>query len=151
MLGGSVGNLNDGVTTVQQGLLIPSGGQQNSLPQLTATAYLNGVALSPQPSFKWESSNPDVCAVDQSGNCTRVTNSNASSFDSNGGVSVGQLGGISNIRATALRPDGSVSGVGGEITIVIQNCAARQFAPTGIFDAAANNSPSANGFYDLVN
>ena len=38
---------------------------ETTLPQLTATAYLKGVALDPQPSFKWYSSNPDVIAVDQ--------------------------------------------------------------------------------------
>jgi Bacterial Ig-like domain (group 2) len=95
--------------------------QQNTLPQLTATAYLNNVALNPQPSFKWYSSNPDVATVDQVGNVSRaVANNNASSFDSNGAVSTGQLGGLVQIRAVALRPDGSESGVEGTINIAVQ-------------------------------
>jgi hypothetical protein len=147
MLGAPVGGLNEGVSTSQQGLLVPSVAPQVTLPQLTATAYLDAVALDPQPGFLWESSNPGVCAVDQNGNCTRVVNNNAFSYDSNGGVSVGQLGGISNIRATALRPDGSVSGVWGEVTVAVQAQAARQ---SGGATPAARNAPSATGFYDLV-
>lgn len=155
MLGAPVGGLNEGVTTAAQGLLVPSVAPQTTLPQLIATAYLSGVALDPQPSFKWESSNPGVCAVDQNGNCTRVVNDNASSFDSNGGVSVGQIGGISNIRATALRPDGSVSGVWGEIPVAVQAQSPRQFSPVtrGIatFPAAGYSSPTSNPeFFNLV-
>jgi hypothetical protein len=153
MLGAPVGGLNEGVTTASQGLLVPSVAPQVTLPQLTATAYLDGVALDPQPSFKWESSNPGVCAVDQAGNCSRVVNDDASSFDSNGGVSVGQLGGISNIRATALRPDGSVSGVWGEVTVAVQAQAPRQFGVGGYANpnpAGASSPSSATGFYGLV-
>ena len=143
MLGGSVSGLN-------------VGSQQVTLPRLIATAYLKGVALSPQPSFKWFSSNPCVCAVDQNGNCTRVTNPNASSFDSNGGNSTGQLGGLVQIRAVALRPDGSESGVEGVINVTVQAAAAHQWVeavwpPSQSNTPRANNSPSSSaGFYNLV-
>ncbi|HEY1659983.1 MAG TPA: hypothetical protein VGG14_16640 [Candidatus Sulfotelmatobacter sp.] len=151
MLGVPVGGLNEGVTTAQQGLLVPSVAPQTSLPQLTATAYLNGVPLSPQPNFLWESSNPCCCAVDQNGNCTRVSNPQASSFDSNGCVSTGQLGGLVQITATALRPDGSPSGVRGVIDIVVQAQAARQFGgPSQNGGPGADNAPSSTGFYNLV-
>lgn len=98
---------------------------ETTLPQLTATAYQwtpagNGSPVDPQPTFKWVSSNPDVAAVDQSGNVTRTTaNPNASSFDSNGAPSVGQIGGLATIRAIALRGDGSES-VEGQIVISVQ-------------------------------
>jgi hypothetical protein len=147
MLGTSVGDLNAGVTTSGQGLLLPSVTPQTTIPQLIATAYLFGEVVE-GVSFKWESSNPGICAVDQNGNCSRVVNDNASSFDSNGGVSVGQIGGISNIRATALRPDGSVSGVWGEVTVAVQAQSPRQFGGT---NPGANSSPTSNPeFYNLV-
>ena len=40
--------------------------EQDTLPQLTATVTLKGVALSPQPAVLWEV-NSDVCSIDQSG------------------------------------------------------------------------------------
>jgi len=95
-------------------------GAQATIPQLSATAYLNGVALSPQPNFKW-TADSTVSHVDQSGNVTRsAVNPNAFSFDSNGAPSTGQLGSIVTVRATYLRQDGSESGVYGEIKIAIQ-------------------------------
>jgi hypothetical protein len=136
MTGGSVG-----------GLGTP---QQNSLPQLTATAYLDGVALDPQPSFKWYSSNPCVCFVDQSGNCTRVSNPNAPSFNSNGGNSTDQLGGLSQIRAVALRPDGSESGFFGVVTVAIQGHGFRQVpgngSPLGRIPVPSGSLNAPNGF-----
>ncbi len=149
MLGGSVSNLNDGVTTAQQGLLVPSGGQQNSLPQLTATAYLQDEVVE-GISFLWESSNPCVCVVDQNGNCTRVTNSSASSYDSNGGVSTGQLGGLAQITATALRPDGSQSGVRRDDQYRCAGPSPRQYVDRNGNSGAASSPSSASGFYDLV-
>ena len=128
----SVGGLNKGVTTAQLGLLVPSDAPQASL-QLTAVAYLKGVALSPQPAFHWESSNPGVAAVSQSGLVSRVTNNQTLGFDSNGAanlsVQAGEsfLGGISNVKATALRPDNSMSGVFGEITIAGDHSAAATY------------------------
>ena len=87
LLGTSVGGLNKGVTTAQLGLLVPSDAPQASL-QLTAVAYLKGVALSPQPAFHWESSNPGVAAVSQSGLVSRVTNNQTLGFDSNGAANL---------------------------------------------------------------
>ena len=128
---------------------------QDSIPQLTATAYLNGVALNPQPSFAWYSSNPNVATVDQSGNVTRTAaNPNALSYDSNGTVSTGQLGGLSRIRAVALLPNGAESGVEGYLDIVVQ---APGFGPLGINTGGfgnpiqpAKSSTDATGFYNLV-
>jgi hypothetical protein len=122
--------------------------QQDSLPRLTAIAYLEGVALDPQPGFHWESSNPCVCAVDQAGNCTRVVNKDASSYDSQGLNSTGQLGGISRIRATAKRPNGDVTGCWGEISVVVQAQAPRMYHSTR-GSTPANDSRSA-GYFNLV-
>jgi len=92
LLGAPVGGLNEGVSTSQQGLLVPAT-IPTTLPQITATVYYQGVLLDPQPSVLWElSCAKNVATIDQSGNITRQTNPNASSFDSNGGVSVGQIG-----------------------------------------------------------
>jgi hypothetical protein len=154
LLGGSVGNLNAGVTTVAQGKLLPSVEPQTNLPQLVAQAYLNGSPVA--ASFQWDSSNPCVLAVDQNGNCTRVTNRQTLGFDSNGATNLtvqaneSFIGGLAQISATALRPDGSPSGVRGTINVAIQSAAARQFAATLNSDPAANNAPSASGFYNLI-
>jgi len=94
---------------------------ETTLPQFQAVAYLNNVVV-PGVEFYWESSNPDVCTVDQNGNVTRTAaNPNAATFDNNGTNSVGELGGISQISATALRADGSLSGVLGVIQVAVQN------------------------------
>lgn len=133
MTGGSVG-----------GLGTP---EQDSCPQLTATAYLDGVALDPQPDFKWYSSNPCVCAVDQSGNCTRVTNREVQGFNSNGASTTGHIGGLSQIKAVALRPDGSESGVFGTINIAVQGQGFRQYG--GPFPPI--NQPVPSGSLDAPN
>jgi hypothetical protein len=65
-----------------------------------------------------------------SGLVTRGVNADVSIFDSEGRVTIADvqgLGGASNIRTEALRPDGSPGGVFGELT-VWQDHAARQFA-----------------------
>jgi hypothetical protein len=150
MLGASVSNLNAGVTTAQQGLLLPAS-PQTTLPAITAEVRYKGVPLSPQPTVLWElSCGANVATIDQSGVITRQTNLNASSFDSNGGVSVGQTGSLIQVSATVLRADGSQSGVRGVLDVTIQAQAARQFAATGSSDPAANNAPSSTGFYNLV-
>jgi hypothetical protein len=151
MLGAPVDGLNRSVTTMQQGSLVPST-IPITLPQITATVYYRGVPLDPQPTVLWElSCGSNVATIDQSGVITRRTNMNASSFDSNGGVSVGQIGSLIQVSATVLRADGSQSGVRGTIDVTIQNAAPRQFAATGHSDPAANSSPSsATGFYGLV-
>jgi hypothetical protein len=67
MLGGSVSGLNGGVTTASQGLLVPNP-VPTTLPQITATVYLKGVALNPQPSVFWElSCSKLVATIDQNG------------------------------------------------------------------------------------
>jgi len=155
MLGGSVGNLNSGVTTLAQGLLVPDP-IPTMLPALTATVYYNDVPLSPQPTVLWElSCGKNIATIAQNGVITRQTNPNAFSYDSNGGVSTGQIGGLIQVSATVLRGDGSKSGVLGVLNIVIQDAAARQFAgwpnaPQSFYLPAANNAPSAEGFYNLI-
>jgi hypothetical protein len=123
---------------------------ETSLNQLTASAYLRGVPVA-GVQFAWRSSNPCAIAVDNNGNCTRVTNANASSFDSDGCVSTGQLGGSAQIRAIALRADGSESGVEGLFNVCCQAQAFRQYAATRTNSATASGSiaGSANG-YNLV-
>jgi hypothetical protein len=148
MLGAPVDGLNEGVSTSQQGLLVPSV-IPTTLPQITATVYYRGVPLDPQPTVFWElSCAKNVATIDQSGNITRQTNPNASSFDSNGGVSVGQIGSLIQVSATVLRADGSQSGVRGTIDVVVQAQAARQFG--GNNPAAYSSPSSAQGFYGLV-
>ena len=122
---------------------------ETTLAQLSAVAYLKGVEVSPQPDFKWYSSNPDVCAVDDNGNCTRITNPNASSYDSDVCVSTGQLGGSSQIRAIALRADGSESGVEGIFNVAVQDHAFRQFGGVGSMKASASLAGTPNA-YSLV-
>jgi hypothetical protein len=165
ILGDSVSGLNRGISTVAQGLLLPAV-PQTTLPALTATVYFkdeNGhvTVVSPTPPILWElSCGANLATIDQNGVITRQSNPNASSFDSNGMVSTGQIGSLVQVSATVLRADGSKSGVVGLLNIAIQNSAARQgaaWAPevrNGFRDlpAIANNSPSgARGFYDLVN
>jgi hypothetical protein len=152
MLGAPVGGLNEGVTTPAQGLLVPDP-IPTTLPALTATVYYNDVPLSPQPTVLWElSCGKNIATIDQSGVITRQTNPNAFSYDSNGGVSTGQIGGLIQVSATVLRGDGSKSGVLGVLNVTIQNAAARQYGgPTQQGGPAANNSPSgASGFYGLI-
>jgi len=121
--------------------------------QLVATAYLRGVSLNPQPEFVWESSNPDVCSVDQNGNCNRVTNSNTATYDSDGCDSKPQvesfIGGATQITATACRPDGSPSGVRGIFNLVVQAQAFRQFGGVGSMKASASLTHTPNA-YNLV-
>jgi hypothetical protein len=150
MLGSSVDNLNAGVTTSQQGLLLPAS-LETTLPTITAEVRYRGVPLDPQPWVLWELSCGANIATIKDGVITRQTNPNASSFDSNGGVSTGQIGSLIQVSATVLRADGSQSGVRGTINVTIQAQAARQFGgPTQNGGPAASNSPLAVGFYDLV-
>jgi hypothetical protein len=150
MLGESVSNLNAGVTTAQQGLLLPAS-TETTLPAITAEVRYKGVPLSPQPTVLWElSCGANVATIDQSGVITRRTNSNAFSYDSNGGVSTGQIGSLIQVSATVLRADGSQSGVRGVLDVTIQAQAARQFAATTRYDPAARNAPSSTGFYNLI-
>jgi hypothetical protein len=149
MLGAPVGGLNEGVTTSQQGLLVPSV-IPTTLPQITATVYYQSVPLDPQPTVLWElSCGKNIATIDQAGNITRQTNDNAFSYDSNGGVSAGQIGSLIQVSATVLRADGSQSGVRGVLNVTIQAQAARQYGVTSV-PAAATNAPSATGFYGLV-
>jgi hypothetical protein len=147
MLGAPSGGLNQGISTVSQGLLVPAS-IPTTLPAITATVYYKGVPLSPQPSVLWElSCGKHVATIDSSGIVTRHSNPDDQSFDSNGGVSTGQIGGLIQVSATVLRADGSQSGLRGVLNITIQNSAARQFGPTA---PAAWNAPTAKGFYGLV-
>jgi hypothetical protein len=113
MLGGAVGGLV---------------AEQDTLPQLTATVTLKGVALSPQPSVLWEA-NSDVCSIDQSGNITRRINNQVVGYDSNGASTTGHTGQLVQVTATVLRQDGSKSGVLGTLNVCIQNAAPRQGYP----------------------
>ncbi len=155
MLGEPVGGLNEGVTTPAQGLLVPDP-VPTTLPALTATVYYFNDLVSPTPPILWElSCGKNVATIDQNGVITRQTNPNAFSYDSNGGVSTGQIGGLIQVSATVLRGDGSKSGVLGVLNVVIQSVSARQFAgfpnaPSPQYEAAARNTPSAAGFYGLV-
>jgi hypothetical protein len=121
------------------GAVVGGAAAVTTIPQLVATAYKNGVVV-PGQSFSWESSNSGVVKVDQNGNCTRVTNNQALSYDSNGMICGGNedleshLGGLSTITATWLRPDGSASGVRGDIKICVQAAGQRNFG--SIFDIA---------------
>jgi hypothetical protein len=99
------------------------------LPVLVAKAYLKGVLASPQPAFIWESSNPDAVSVDQSGICRRTNKpagaaSDLLTFNANGAAeTLGEatyVGGISTVKATVLRADGSVGSPYGEIRIIVQ-------------------------------
>jgi hypothetical protein len=100
---------------------------QNSIPQLLAVAYLKGNVVT-NYGFRWKSSNPDAVSVDQSGNCTRTkittVPSSLLTLDNNGTSNdKGQqtnVGGLATISAIALRPDGSESGVQGDIRIIVQ-------------------------------
>ena len=152
LLGGPVGGLNEGVTTAQQGLLVPSP-VPTTLPAITATVYYRGVALSPQPSVLWElSCGANIATIDQNGVITRQSNPNASGFDSNGLATSGDVvGGLIQVSATVLRGDRSQSGVRGVLNVTIQNSAARQFLSSYSGQPFAANSPSgAAGFYGLV-
>jgi hypothetical protein len=159
MAGAPVGGLNEGVTNTSMGLLIPSP-VPTTLPALTATVYFKDEAgfshlVSPTPPILWElSCGQNVATIDSNGVITRQTNPNAQSFDSNGGVSTGQIGGLIQVSGTVLRGDGSKSGVIGTLNICIQNSSARQFAEGGQGnpdpEPYAANAPSAAGFYDLV-
>jgi hypothetical protein len=150
LLGAPVGGLNEGVTTASQGLLVPDP-IPTTLPQLTATVYYFGVPLDPQPSVFWDlSCGANVATIDQSGNITRATNDNAFSYDSNGGVSVGQIGSLVQVTATVIRADGSLSGCRGTLNVTIQAQAPRQYVDHSGNSAAASSPSSAAGFYDLV-
>jgi hypothetical protein len=100
---------------------------QNTIPQLIATAYLKGNVVS-NFGFKWRSSNPDAVSVDQSGNCTRTkittVPSSLLTYDNNGAANdkgeQTNVGGLATISAIALRPDGSESGVQGDIRVIVQ-------------------------------
>jgi hypothetical protein len=149
LLGAPVNGLNEGVTTASQGLLVPDP-IPTTLPAITATVYYRGELLSPQPTVLWElSCGANVATIDQSGNITRQTNDNAQSFDSNGGVSVGQIGSLIQVSATVLRADGSKSGVLGVLNVTVQNCSPRQFVWAG-GPAGASSPTSDQQFYNLV-
>jgi hypothetical protein len=150
MLGGSVSNLNEGVTTPAQGLLVPDP-VPTTLPQLTATVYYNGVALDPQPNVLWElSCGSNIATISQSGVITRQSNPNDFAYDSNGGVTVGLIGGLIQVSATVLRADGSKSGILGTLNVTIQSVSARQFTTGGRSNPSAANTPTAAGFFNLV-
>jgi hypothetical protein len=151
LLGAPVDGLNEGVTTPSQGLLVPNP-IPTTLPQITATVYYQGIALDPQPNVFWElSCGANIATIDQTGIITRETNPNAQSFDSNGAVSCGQVGGLIQVTATVIRSDGSLSGCRGTLNITIQNSAPRQYTSAGGTNPAGASSPSsATGFYDLV-
>ena len=163
LLGASVSDLNAGVTTAQQGLLVPSP-TPTTLPALTATVYFkdeNGhvTVVSPTPSILWElSCGKHLATIDQNGVITRHSNPDDQSFDSNGMVSTGQVGSLVQVSATVLRADGSKSGVVGLLNVAVQNSAARQWVrdPSSPIDPnipaqTANNAPaSAKGFYNAV-
>lgn len=128
---------------------------ESSLPQLTAQAFLKGIPVA-GVSFRWSSSNPDVCAVDQSGNCTRVRNTQCLSFDSNGAanlsVQAGEsfLGGLAQIKAVALRPDGSESGVYGTLNIAVQDAAPRQGVTRQGVSASSASPQGTPNYYSAV-
>jgi hypothetical protein len=111
-LAGAVAQVNPATTTIAQ---------------LTATAYDIAGVVVPDQTFYWESSNPSLAAVDQSGNVTRTAPSSATQlYDSNGCENVtaaagGGLGGIVTVSAVWLRQDGSKSGVHGDVNVFIQN------------------------------
>jgi len=126
---------------VGPGFSCPEGGSAtpqasaNGPVNLTATAYLGGIALNPQPEFQWESDNPAAAVVDETGAVTRSAgNTNAVGYDSNGASSVNLPGGLANIRAYAKNPNGSVSGIYGSIVVIFQ-C---QSAPTVIQSSAGS-------------
>jgi hypothetical protein len=157
LLGESVGNLNAGVITVSQGLLVPAS-PETTLPAVTAEVRYKGVPLSPQPTVLWElSCGRNVATIDQSGVITRQSNPDNQCFDSNGATtSGGFIGGLIQVSATVLRADGSQSGVRGVLNIAVQAQAARQFIDHigpgyGTNGPNAANSPEATGFYGLVN
>ena len=119
--------------------------EQETLPQLTATVYLQGVALNPQPDVLWEV-NSDACSIDQSGNITRRQNPNAAGFDSNGCATIEHTGQLVQVTVTVLRQDGSKSGILGTLPVIIQNHAPRQWA-----SGHPDNIPSvAAGSFNLV-
>jgi hypothetical protein len=120
--------------------------EQKTLPQLTATVYLKGVALSPQPSVLWEV-NSDACSIDQSGNITRRVNTQVVGYDSNGASTIGHTGQLVQVTATVLRQDGSKSGVLGTLNVCIQNAAPRQY---GTGNGAANSPTGTPNYYSLV-
>jgi hypothetical protein len=149
LLGASVSNINAGVTTAQQGLLVPSP-TPTTLPALTATATLKGVPVAGVLFFWKLSCGSLVAIIDQNGVITRQSSGNDFSFNSNGGNSTGQIGSLVQVTATALRKDGSLSGCRGTVNVTIQGCAARQFSAYMAQGAVADNAPSSKGFYDLV-
>ena len=128
---------------------------QTTVPQLVATAYLKGVALNPQPRFLWESSNPCCCSVDQNGNCTRVTSIQNLTFNSAGAANLtvsaatSNVGGLAQITATALRQDGSQSGVRGTVNIAVQDSASRQWSTGSNAQPSCNGVPTPN-YFSLV-
>jgi hypothetical protein len=124
----------------------------DTLPQLTATVYLRGQVVSPQPEVLWEV-NSDACSIDQSGNITRKRNPAVQGFDSNGCSTTEHTGQLVQVSATVLRQDGSKSGILGTLNVAIQNHAPRQGyngagkpanSPTGTpnyFSAVATSQP----------
>jgi hypothetical protein len=143
MLGGAVG----GFVT-----------EQTTLPQLTATVYLKGVALSPQPSVLWEVSG-NSCTIDQTGVISRKINNQVQGFDSNGASTTGHTGELVQVTITVLRQEGSKSGVLGTLNVCVQDHAPTQYVgkpgqtigvantPTGTpnyFSAVATSQPPAD-------
>jgi hypothetical protein len=134
MLGGSVGGL------------IP---EQTTLPQLTATVYLKGVALNPQPSVLWEVSGCS-CTIDQSGNITRKINNQVQGFDSNGASTIGHTGELVQVTVTVLRQDGSKSGILGTLNVCVQDHSPAQYSPLGQPRGAANGPTGTPNYFSAV-
>jgi hypothetical protein len=120
---------------------------QDTLPQLTATVYLRGQVVSPQPEILWEVDS-DACSIDQSGNIQRRRNPAVAGFDSNGCSVTEHTGQLVQVTATVLRQDGSKSGVLGTLNVAIQNHAPRQ----GYNGAGkpANSPTGTSNYYNLV-
>jgi hypothetical protein len=125
---------------------------------ISAQAFLKGVLVSPQPSFHFYSSNPDVIAIGlTSGIATRVTNNQNLTFDSDGAANLSEqagtsnLGGSTTIRAVPLRADGSECSPEGLFYLVAQAQAFRQVGdpryPNTPASGSLQNTPNA---YSLV-
>jgi len=149
--GTSVGQLNAGVTTSAQGLLLPST-PPTTLPQLTAQVYYFDELLDSQPTVFWElSCAKNVATISQDGVITRSSlNEVVSSYDSNGGLFDGAVGCLIQVSATVVRSDGSLSGCRGFLDVVLQNMGARQFAQTDGSSPRAANTPTSSGFFNLI-
>jgi hypothetical protein len=167
LLAGSSSNLNAGVTTAQQGLLVPSP-TPTTLPALSAAVYYKPeygapILVSPTPPVLWElACGSRIATIDpSSGIITRHSNPDDLAYDSNGlttssGLDNAGIGGLIQVSCTVLRSDGSKSGCVGYFSVAIQSSSARQFAAVlpghneVPADASANNTYLAAGFYGDV-